>query len=51
MNQYKGNIPAAAAARPTRATENGQNTMAPLCIMVQLMHVHIHGLAKEMRAE
>jgi hypothetical protein len=49
MNQHKGKIPA--AARATRATENGLNTMAPLCIMVQLIYVHIHGLTKEMRAE
>lgn len=34
-----------------RATENGQNTMAPLCILVQLTHVHTHGLTKEMRPE
>jgi hypothetical protein len=51
MNQYKGNIPPAAAARPTRATENGQNIMAPLCILEQLTHVHTHGLTKEMWAE
>jgi len=50
MNQYKGNIPAA-AARPTRATENGQNTMAPLRITVRLIHVPTHGLTKDMRAE
>lgn len=49
MNQYKGNIPA--AARPTTATEYEQNTLAPLCVMVQLTHVHTHGLTKEMRAE
>jgi len=52
-------------ARPTRATENGQNTMAHMCIMVQLTHTHTHththartharthtqSLKKEMRAE
>jgi len=47
----QGHIPAAASARPTRAKENGQNTMALLCIMVQLIHVQTHGLTKDMRTE